>query len=49
MAVTSPSKKPTEENMKGKGKEPETEMTPEEAIEKAKRDKKKKDKEIEKV
>ncbi|XP_034677795.1 uncharacterized protein LOC117908294 [Vitis riparia] len=49
VAVTSPSKKPTEENMKGKGKEPETEMTPEEAIKKAQRDKKKKDKEIEKV
>ncbi|XP_034677792.1 agamous-like MADS-box protein AGL61 [Vitis riparia] len=48
VAATRPSKKPTEENMKRKGKEPETETTPEEAIKKAKRDEKK-DKEIEKV
>ena len=44
VAVTTPSKKPNKETMK---KEPGTEMTPEEAIKKAKRDEKK-DKEIEK-
>ena len=48
VAVTTPSKKPNKETMNRQKKEPGTEMTPEEAIKKAKRDEKK-DKEIEKV